>query len=72
MGFTAIWISPIVQQISDPSRAYHGYSAKNLYGLNSNFGSAADLKELAAALHSRGMVSQRLLRDEIATNSWNL
>jgi len=62
MGFTAIWISPVVEQITVASRAYHGYSAKNIYGLNSNFGTAADLKALASALHSRGMVRSPLRR----------
>ncbi|KAG9237933.1 glycoside hydrolase family 13 protein [Amylocarpus encephaloides] len=55
MGFTAIWISPVVQNVADSARAYHGYSATNLYGLNSNFGTAGDLKALAKALQSRGM-----------------
>ena len=56
MGFNAIWISPVVEQINDPSRAYHGYSAKDVYSLNKNFGSDSDLKALASALHSRGML----------------
>lgn len=56
MGFTAIWISPVVEQVGDPGRGFHGYSAQNLYGLNSHFGDAADLKALATALHDRGMV----------------
>ncbi|KAK6601136.1 Alpha-amylase A type-3-like protein 1 [Botrytis cinerea] len=55
MGFTAIWISPVVEQVGDPGRGFHGYSAQNLYGLNSHFGDAADLKALATALHDRGM-----------------
>ena len=57
MGFDAVWISPITKQIDDASRAYHGYSQVDAYSLNSNFGNAADLHNLADALHSRGMVS---------------
>lgn len=60
MGFTAIWISPVVEQISDASRGYHGYSATNLYSLNSHFGSASDLQALSDALHDRGMVRRPL------------
>lgn len=56
MGFTAIWISPVVKQVADASRGYTGYAAQDLYAVNANFGSAADLKALAAALHKRGMV----------------
>ncbi|KAF2186346.1 glycoside hydrolase family 13 protein [Zopfia rhizophila CBS 207.26] len=52
MGFTAIWISPVTAQVPE---AYHGYYQTNLYETNSNFGSAQDLKDLAAAAHSKGM-----------------
>ncbi|CAG8948717.1 hypothetical protein HYFRA_00001838 [Hymenoscyphus fraxineus] len=55
MGFTAVWISPVVEQVADQARAYHGYSATNIYGLNGNFGSASELKALSKALHDRGM-----------------
>ena len=55
MGFDAIWISPIVEQVDDPTRGFNGYSAKDAYSLNNNFGSAAELNALATALHSRGM-----------------
>jgi alpha-amylase len=55
MGFDAIWISPVVEQVSNPARAYHGYSAKNTYSLNDRFGSADDLRALAKQLHSRNM-----------------
>ncbi|KAF7340243.1 Alpha-amylase [Mycena venus] len=58
MGFTAIWISPIVQQISGDTfegEAYHGYWPQNIYALNPNFGTEQDFKDLVAACHSRGM-----------------
>ncbi|KAL8735396.1 MAG: hypothetical protein Q9166_000941 [cf. Caloplaca sp. 2 TL-2023] len=55
MGFDALWISPVTKQIDDPPRAWHGYSQQDLYGVNEHFGTAEDLKRLAAALHARGM-----------------
>ncbi|KAJ3562448.1 hypothetical protein NP233_g9563 [Leucocoprinus birnbaumii] len=58
MGFDAIWISPVVQNIEQTTpygEAYHGYWTQNLNGLNSNFGSQDDLKELSDSLHTRGM-----------------
>jgi alpha-amylase len=59
MGFTAIWISPIVKNIDGHSAtsgsAYHGYWAQDIYSVNSNFGTADDLKALSTALKSRGM-----------------
>lgn len=59
MGFDAVWISPVTYQLQGNTAygyAYHGYWQQNLYELNSNFGTAADLQNLAAALHARGMV----------------
>lgn len=47
-----IWISPIVTNIED---GYHGYWAKDLYSINSHFGTEQDLKDLSDALHRRGM-----------------
>ncbi|KAJ4467525.1 glycoside hydrolase family 13 protein [Lentinula lateritia] len=58
MNFTAIWISPTIEQIADNTyegEAYHGYWPKNYYNVNSNFGSADDLKSLVNAAHARGM-----------------
>ncbi|KAE9387936.1 glycoside hydrolase family 13 protein [Gymnopus androsaceus JB14] len=58
MGFDAIWISPIVQNVEGSTtegEAYHGYWPQNINSLNSNFGSADDLKNLSTSLHDRGM-----------------
>ncbi|SOV03154.1 uncharacterized protein UDID_17009 [Ustilago sp. UG-2017a] len=54
MGFDAIWISPVVSNVDSPN-AYHGYSAQDLYSINSKFGTTADLEALSNALHARGM-----------------
>ena len=62
MGFDAVWISPITKQVqgSTPDGyAYHGYWQQDITELNSNFGTADDLKNLASALHGRGMVSMK-------------
>ncbi|KKY18231.1 hypothetical protein UCDDS831_g06022 [Diplodia seriata] len=58
MGFSAIWISPIVENLPEDTgygEAYHGYWQQDLYSLNTNFGSADDLRNLAAELHDRDM-----------------
>ncbi|KAK0497870.1 glycoside hydrolase family 13 protein [Armillaria luteobubalina] len=58
MGFDAIWISPIVENIGYRTLngdAYHGFWMTNISSLNSHFGTADDLKDLASALHARGM-----------------
>ncbi|KAJ6072642.1 hypothetical protein N7467_010727 [Penicillium canescens] len=58
MGFTAIWITPVTAQLPEDTKygeAYHGYWQQDIYGLNSHYGTADDLKDLASALHKRGM-----------------
>ncbi|PPJ61155.1 hypothetical protein CBER1_04170 [Cercospora berteroae] len=59
MGFTAVWISPVVENIPNSryGQPYHGYWAQNIYALNTNYGTQEDLKALSAALHARGMAS---------------
>ncbi|KAJ9224233.1 CAZyme family GH13 [Paecilomyces variotii] len=58
MGFDAIMISPIVQNIEGRvsyGEAYHGYWPQDIYTLNDHFGSHQDLLDLGNALHERGM-----------------
>ena len=58
MGFTAIWISPIVKNVEGSTidgDSYHGYWAQKINSLNDRFGSASDFQNLVNALHSRGM-----------------
>ncbi|KAH8690677.1 glycoside hydrolase superfamily [Talaromyces proteolyticus] len=58
MGFTAIWITPVTEQLPQDTgdgEAYHGYWQQEIYNINSNYGTAADLLALSKALHERGM-----------------
>ena len=52
LGFDAIWITPIVDNLQD---GYHGYWAANWEKVNANFGSEDDLKSLVNAAHSKGI-----------------
>jgi len=52
MGFDAIWITPVVENLDG---GYHGYWAKNIYNLNPNFGTENDLLTLKQELRNRGM-----------------
>jgi alpha-amylase len=48
----------VVENLSGNSadgESYHGYWAQDIYSVNSNFGTAADLKALSDALHAKGM-----------------
>ncbi|ORY61499.1 glycoside hydrolase family 13 protein [Pseudomassariella vexata] len=68
MGFTAIQISPVVENIEDDTgvgTAYHGYWSKDLYAVNSHFGTADDLKSLSDELHKRDMY---LMVDVVVNN----
>lgn len=53
MGFSAIWISPIVENTKG---GYHGYWAKNLSALNAHFGSDGDLLALSEACSKRDIM----------------
>ncbi|KAJ5684875.1 uncharacterized protein N7477_001220 [Penicillium maclennaniae] len=58
MGFTAIWITPVTEQLSQDTgdgEAYHGYWQQKIYDMNTNYGAANDLLALSKALHNRGM-----------------
>ncbi|KAL3473155.1 glycoside hydrolase superfamily [Aspergillus californicus] len=58
MGFTAIWITPVTEQISGVTQwgtGFHGYWQRNIYNVDSNLGTADDLRALSDALHDRGM-----------------
>lgn len=67
-----MWISPIVENIkggtpdgyTEDGSAYHGYWAQDIYAINSHFGTPEDLKALATALHSRGMVETLRCRND--------
>jgi alpha-amylase len=50
MGFNAIWISPIPENLGDD---YHGYAALNWFNVNPHFGSEQDLKDLVKACHEK-------------------
>lgn len=59
MNFDAIWISPIVAQMSawtGDGDAYAGYWQNDIYEINLSFGSEEDLRELIDEIHRRGML----------------
>ncbi|KKY18925.1 putative glycoside hydrolase family 13 protein [Phaeomoniella chlamydospora] len=58
MGFTAIQISPVVENIDNNTEygeAYHGYWPINNYAINKHFGDESDLIQLAKEVHDRDM-----------------
>lgn len=68
MGFDAVMISPIVENVEGHvsyGEAYHGYWPLDLYSLNSHFGTHQDLLDLSKALHDRDMY---LMMDTVINN----
>ncbi len=71
LGATAIWISPIVEQVHGwvsggsgdfKHYGYHGYWALDFTRLDASFGTEADLQELVDQAHLRGL---RVLADVV-------
>ncbi|KAJ5109401.1 glycoside hydrolase superfamily [Penicillium angulare] len=68
MGFDAIMISPIIENVEGHVKygeAYHGYWPLDLYSLNSHFGTEQDLLDLSKEVHDRGMY---LMMDTVINN----
>lgn len=52
LGFTVIWISPVVE---NQAGGYHGYWAYDFYKTNEHFGTMDKLKELVSKAHQKGL-----------------
>ncbi len=65
LGATGIWITPVVKNYN----AYHGYAASDFMSIDPKLGTLQDLKDLAADLHSRGMV---LILDIVTNHTGDL
>lgn len=62
LGATALWITPVVQQIPGPVSGagffdwgYHGYWADDFEQVDPRFGTEAQLRTLVQACHARGL-----------------
>lgn len=73
LGVTAIWTTPLVEQIPDhtdegtgKTYAFHGYWARDWTALDPNFGTFADLKEMVQEAHKRGI---RILMDAVLNHT---
>ncbi len=68
LGATAIWISPIPLNVGGNS-AYHGYAAQDFYTLAPHWGTMADLSNMVAAAHARGI---KVILDIVVNHSGDL
>ncbi|CAL5972222.1 Alpha_amylase [Hexamita inflata] len=56
LGYTAIWISPTIEQSEDQEVQYEGYWPSDFYKTNLIQGSDQDLKDLVVEAHKRGLL----------------
>lgn len=70
LGFTAIWISPIVDNDEPPAGGawwfYHGYHFKDPYTVDEHFGKNQDFVDFVAAAHKLGL---KVLLDVVVNHS---
>jgi glycosidase len=63
LGISGIWLMPI-----NPSPSYHGYDVSDYEGVNPQYGTLADFRNLVKAAHARGI---RVIIDMVANHSSN-
>lgn len=61
LGVTALWMTPVLEN-NMPDRTEHGYAFTNHYRIEPRLGGATAYKNLADALHKRGM---KLVQDAV-------
>jgi len=73
LGVNAIWMTPLVEQISGSvdegtgnSFGFHGYWTRDWTALESKFGTSDDLKEMVKTAHEKGI---RILFDVVANHT---
>jgi neopullulanase len=77
LGFTALWISPVVLQVPSipvadgPNKGktfagYHGYWAEDFFKTDPHFGSQADLKALVDSAHRSGL---KVIQDVVVNHA---
>lgn len=54
MGFTALWINPVVEN-NMPTASYHGYAITDFYKVDPRFGSNDEYRNLSKAAKRRGI-----------------
>lgn len=66
LGFTAIWLSPIVL---NGNGEYHGYAAKNFYQVDPHWGTLSNLQSMVNSAHAKGFL---VIQDVVVNHGGNL
>lgn len=70
MGFTSVWLNPILEN-NMTKVSYHGYSTTDFYKVDSRFGTNEEYRELAKAIHSKGMkLMMDMILNHIGSEHW--
>ncbi len=70
MGFTGIWLNPIVEN-NMPEYSYHGYASTNFYKIDPRHGTNEQYKEFVDKSHEKGIkVIKDIIFNHCATNHW--
>ncbi|MGI5244381.1 alpha-amylase family glycosyl hydrolase [Dactylosporangium sp. CA-139066] len=65
LGVTAIWVSPVLKQAAGQP-TYHGYAIQDFLAVDPHFGTAEDLRALAAEAHAQGL---RVILDVVVNHA---
>lgn len=72
LGVTAVWLNPVLTNDMEQA-SYHGYAATEFYQIDPRLGSNEKYRELAEALHSRGMkLIKDLVHNHVGLNHWSV
>lgn len=70
MGFTAVWLNPVLEN-NMTQVSYHGYSTTDFYKVDPRYGSNEEYRELAQALHQKGMkLMMDMIFNHIGSEHW--
>jgi glycosidase len=69
LGVTALWVSPIFQQVAFDPKSYHGYGIQNFLDVDSHFGTREEFREFVQAAHNHGIY---VILDVIAHHTGNV
>ena len=70
MGFTAIWLNPILEN-DQPRWSYHGYATTDYYQVDRRFGSNEEYKALVDAARAKGMkVIMDMIMNHCGSKHW--
>lgn len=70
MGFTAIWINPILEN-NMPSYSYHGYAATDLYEIDARFGTNEEYKNFIREAADKGVkIIMDMIVNHVGSQHW--